>query len=164
MGTMKSLSKEMPAKEAASLQLERAFDIVEHLVQARQPRSLGEISSEVEAPKGTVHRLLTTLVARGYVIQDPRSSEYMAGLRCFELGSVWLQALDLRTIALPRLHSLNETTLETVHLAVYDQGDVVYIEKIESPQADVAKSFVGRRCAAFCVATGRVLLAHQPAA
>ncbi len=88
----------------------------------------------------------------------------MVGLRCFELGSQWAEAQDVRTVALPSLRTLNDAALETVHLAIYDHGDAVYIEKLESPQPIVARSFVGGRCPAFCVATGRALLAHQPSA
>jgi DNA-binding IclR family transcriptional regulator len=149
-------SEEMPTS-----QLHRALDIVESLARTGRPQSFGEISSTVAAPKATTHRLLATLVARGYATQDARSGQYTAGIRCFELGSLWAQNLDLRALAAPWLAELNDATLETVHLAIYDQGDIVYIEKLESPQPVVAKSFVGRRCPAFCVATGRALLAHQ---
>ncbi len=149
--------------DALPVQLERALDILECLTYAGQPRSLGEIASKVAIPKATAHRLLSAFVTRGYAIQDARSGQYMAGLRCFELGSVWINSLDLRRVALPHLQYLNEISRETVHLAVYDRGDAVYIEKLESTQPVVVKSFVGRRCAAFCVAAGRALLAHQPA-
>jgi len=62
---------------------------------------------------------------------------------------------------LPALAELNRDTGETVHLAVYDHGDVVYVDKLESPHAVVAKSYAGRRCPASCVATGRALLAYE---
>jgi DNA-binding IclR family transcriptional regulator len=62
------------------------------------------------------------------------------------------------------LARLNEATKETVHLAVYEHGDVVYVDKLESRHEVVAKSSIGRRCPATCVATGRALLAYQPAA
>lgn len=76
---------------------------------------------------------------------------------------MWVQNLDMRAVAAPLLAQLNEETGETIHLAVYDHGDVVYIEKLESRQPVVAKSYVGRRCPATCVATGRALLAFEPA-
>ncbi len=161
---MEHTSKKRAVKEASSLQLERAFDMVELLARAGQPLSLGDIAAKISAPKATVHRLLATLVGRGYVAQNVQSGQYMVGLRCFELGSQWAEAQDVRTVALPALRTLNDVALETVHLAIYDHGDAVYIEKLESPQPIVARSFVGGRCPAFCVATGRALLAHQPSA
>lgn len=132
------------------------------LVDATAPVGLTEIAKRAGGPKATVHRLLATLHTRGYITQDHRSGAYSAGVRCFELGSSWAQNLDLRSIAGPTLAGLNEHTQETVHLAIYDHGDAVYVEKLESPRPVVAKSHVGRRCPAFCVATGRALLAFQP--
>jgi DNA-binding IclR family transcriptional regulator len=143
--------------------LHRALDVLEALASAGRPLALGELSERVGARKPTAHRLLATLTARGYASQDTRDGRYSAGIRLFELGSLWAQNLDLRFVAAPHLDRLNEETGETVHLAVYDHGDAVYIDKRETRHAVVASTHVGRRCPAYCVATGRVLLAHQPA-
>jgi DNA-binding IclR family transcriptional regulator len=144
-----------------SVQLGRALDILEFLAEAAAPRGLTEVAERVGGPKATVHRLLATLHQRGYVAQDPRTARYTAGVRCFELGSQWAAGLDLRRVAAPHLAELNESTLETVHLAVYDHGDSVYVEKLDCRHPVVAVSRVGRRCPATCVATGRALLAFQ---
>lgn len=135
---------------------------MEYLARSGQPRGLTEIATHIEGPKATIHRLLATLRARGYVSQDKRSMAYSIGIRCFELGNLWARSFDLRSVAAPQLAHLNEVTGETVHLAVYDQGDSLYIDKIESSYDVVPKSHVGGRCPAAQVATGRVLLAHQP--
>jgi DNA-binding IclR family transcriptional regulator len=152
----------MEQRSNSGSQLERSLDILELLARSGSPQGLTEIVESVGGPKATIHRLVKTLQARGYVSQDPRSSRYSAGVRCFELGSLWAQNLDLRAVAAPHLAALNEDTEETVHLAVYEGGDVIYVDKIESRLPVVAKSYVGRRCPATCVATGRALLAFQP--
>lgn len=144
------------------MSVHRALDILELLAGAPASVGLSEIAQRVEGPKATVHRLLATLQTRGYVAQDSRSGAYSAGVRCFELGSSWVQNLDLRVTAAPVLTDLNGDTRETVHLAIYDEGEVVYVDKLESPHPVVARSYVGRRCPAFCVATGRALLAFRP--
>lgn len=144
-----------------SAQLEHALDILEFLVAQPSPRGLTELAECVGGPKATMHRLLATLQQRGYVTQDKATGRYAAGLRCFELGSQWTASLDLRRVAAPHLAELNEATLETVHLAVYDGGEVVYVEKLDSPLPVVAVSGLGRRSPATCVATGRALLAFQ---
>jgi DNA-binding IclR family transcriptional regulator len=149
------------ALDSAS-QLDRALDILELLARSGSPQGLTGIAEQAGVPKATVHRLLATLQARGYVTQDARTGGYGAGIRCFELGSLWAQHLDLRAIAAPSAAVLNERSGETVHLAIYDHGDVIYIDKIESRHPVVATSHVGRRCPATCVATGRALLAFQP--
>ncbi|GAB3617780.1 IclR family transcriptional regulator [Okibacterium endophyticum] len=114
-------------------------------------------------PKATVYRLLSTLKRRGYVAQDAATA-YVLGIKCFELGSQWAQTFDLRSFARPYLERLNSDLGETVHLAVYDEGDVVYIDKLESTQQVIARSDIGNRAPATVVATGRALLAFQPLA
>lgn len=135
--------------------------MLEELARCGSGRSFTELCELTGTPKATMHRLLQTLHARRYVTQDPSSGHYAVGVRCFELGSMWAQNLDLRAVAAPILARLNEESRETVHLGVYEHGDVVYIERIESPQQVIAKSYVGRRCTASSVSTGRVLLAYS---
>jgi DNA-binding IclR family transcriptional regulator len=59
------------------------------------------------------------------------------------------------------MRKLADATGETVHLSIIDGIDVVYIEKIDSPQPIRAYSMVGGRAPAYAVATGKALLAHQ---
>lgn len=139
---------------------DRTLNILEGLARSGSSLSFTELCSIDETPKATMNRLLGTLVDRGYVTRDSLS-RYSAGVRCFELGSMWAQNLDVRSVASPHLARLNEASMETVHLGVYENGDVVYIDRLESPQQVIAKSYVGRRCPATCVATGRVLLAYS---
>ncbi len=141
-------------------QVDRALTVLEQLASSGRPQTLAALADETGIPKPTLHRLLQTLLDRGYATHEG-SGLYGAGVRCFELGSLWAQNLDLRAIAAPYLATLNEVTQETVHLGVYEHGDVIYIDKIESPHQVVARTYVGRRCPASCVATGRVLLAHS---
>jgi len=139
----------------------RAFDVLEELARSGAGRSFTELCELTGIPKATMHRLLHTMQGRRYVTQEMGTGQYSVGVRCFELGSMWAQKLDLRAVAAPLLLTLNEESRETVHLGVYEHGDVVYIERLESPQQVIAKSYVGRRCTATSVATGRVLLAHS---
>lgn len=139
----------------------RTLDVLEVLASSGTSVALSDLADVTVTPKATVHRILQTLQSRGYVSQDDDSARYSAGIRCFELGSMWAQNLDLRSIAAPFLAALNTDTKETVHLGVYEGGDVVYIDRLESPLQVIAKSYVGHRCPATCVATGRVLLAYS---
>jgi DNA-binding IclR family transcriptional regulator len=140
--------------------VDRALNVLEELARSGAALSFTDLCARTSTPKSTMHRLLATLQARGYVTQDG-TSRYSAGMRCFELGSMWAQKLDVRAVAAPYLTRLNEESQETVHLGVYEHGDVIYIDRIESPQQVIAKSYVGRRCTAASVATGRVLLAFS---
>lgn len=139
----------------------RVLDVLETLAGSPTPLSFTELCGRTSTPKATLHRMLGTLQARGYVQVDHVSGNYSAGVRCLELGGLWLSRLDLRSVAAPHLKELNAVSTETIHLGVYESGDVIYVEKLESPQQVIAKSHIGRRCPAVAVATGRVLLATQ---
>ncbi|MTD54841.1 IclR family transcriptional regulator [Amycolatopsis pithecellobii] len=148
---------------AGGVHVDRALDVLEWLAQASrdQGRQLSDVATGVEHPKASVHRALAILRRRGYVLQDDHGN-YALGIKCHELGQYWTVGFDLRFHARPVLEALNQTSLETVHLAVYDQGDVVYVDKLESLHQVVVRPDIGNRAPAVIVATGLALLAFQP--
>jgi DNA-binding IclR family transcriptional regulator len=117
----------------------------------------------VDLPKGTTHRLLSSLAYFGYVRQASESKNYYLGFKLVELGNLLLDQLDLRAQARPFLIMLCERIRETVHLVVMDQNEALYIDKVvsnEKPGGLQMVSRVGLRVPAHCSAVGKVLLAH----
>jgi len=108
--------------------------------------------------KSTVYRLLTTLEEEGFVYQVD-GSRYALGWRAFELGAAVSPWQAIRQPVLRVLESLVDQTRETAHLAVLDEGEVLYIEKVEAPRSLRMPSAVGRRVPVHCTALGKVLLA-----
>src|SRR5260370_31724134 len=92
-------------------------------------------------PKPRVHRLAGELVALG-VLEGERGV-YRLGLRMFELGQLVPRQRDLREAALPFMQDLFEAAHETVHLAVLDGTEVLYIEKISGHRRGAAGGRVG---------------------
>lgn len=121
-----------------------------------------ELSRTLGLGKSTVHRLLTTLCRRGYVVRSPQTDKYRLGLKAFEVGAHAIGVLGLRESAAPVLAELQAATRETVHLGVLDGWEVVYIDKIDSQQTLRMYSRVGRRAPLHCTALGKVLLASMP--
>ena len=145
--------------------LERASSILDILGQSPQGISIRELSTKIKLPKGTTHRLLSSLSYFGYVRQDPKTRNYLLGLKLVELGQLLLGQLDLRKEAEPFLRDLAERTKETVHLVFLDRNEIVYIDKVETEQNSSGlkmASRVGLRNPAHSSAVGKVLLAHFP--
>lgn len=143
--------------------IERASLILDVLGQSSQGISVGELSAEVGLPKGTTHRLLSSLAYFGYVQQDSKTRHYSLGFKLVELGNCLLNQLDLRTEAKPFLADLAKRVQETVHLVILDQNEVLYIDKVESidnPSGLRMASRVGSRTPAHSCAVGKILLAH----
>ena len=145
--------------------IERASSILDILGQSPQGISIRELSTKIKLPKGTTHRLLSSLSYFGYVRQDPKTRNYLLGLKLVELGQLLLGQLDLRKEAEPFLRDLAERTKETVHLVFLDRNEIVYIDKVETdqnPSGLKMASRVGLRNPAHSSAVGKVLLAHFP--
>lgn len=134
--------------------------LLEALAAAREPCGVSELARQLALTKSNVHRLLQTLGERGYVRNLADSGRYEVTLRLWELGVGVLEKLDVKRIAIEPMNRLVHHCGETVHLSVLDLGDVVYIDKVDSPQPVRAYSKVGGRAPAYCVATGKALLAH----
>lgn len=138
--------------------------VLEAVTEAKNsPRTIDELAALVGLTRSNAHRTLQTLVHAGYVTKDEQGGGYRGTIRLFELGARQLAQLDVRKEAIQAMRMLAETTGETVHLSVLDGFDVVYIDKIDSPQPIRAYSMVGGRAPAYAVATGKALLAHQAA-
>jgi len=145
--------------------IERVALIFDVLAKPTKGMSLGELAAKVDLPKGTAHRILSSLMYFDFIRQDPETRKYSLGFKLVELGSSLLEQINLRKEAEPFLHELSEKTNETAYLAILDRTEVVYIEKIESQDDSVglrATSKVGQRNAANSCSLGKALLANLP--
>jgi IclR family KDG regulon transcriptional repressor len=159
---MSAKPQSIPLPRASVRSVDQTLDALELLSQAERPLGLGEIAQSLGISPPATHRLLSALRARGYVAQDGSTSRYTRGLACFSLAALAASRQDLRRTAAPHLDALNGETAEAVHLAVYESGFAVYIDKRESRRETAPVSRVGERAPAHCVATGRAILAYLP--
>ena len=141
-----------------SQSLERALELLDEL--ADGPKRLGPLADSAGIHKSTVLRLLQTLERHGYVRRQGDIPEFTLGLRLVELSHSLLEGLDIRRVAAQPLKRLGEQTGETIHLAVLDGSEVVYIDKVESVHPVRMYSRVGARAPAHCTGVGKVLLAY----
>lgn len=138
------------------------FEVLEAIAEAAAPLALGAVAAATGKPKGTVHRMLVTLVNTGYLEQDPASGRYQLTTKLWRLGAPAVESLDVVKIARPWLERLMSATDETVHLSVLDpSGHIAYISKVESPRSIRVQTRIGQLSPAWCTATGRSILAFN---
>ena len=137
----------------------KGLQILEVLARATRPLGVSELAGVAGLGKSAIHRLLQGLVEQGFAQKDDDKGVYWATLKVWELGEAVLSRLDLRRIAEPTLYALREQIRETIHLAVPEGGEVVYVTRLDSPQPIRLSSAVGRRAPAYCVSTGKAILA-----
>lgn len=143
--------------------IERVATIFDVMAQNSQGISLKDLSAKVDLPKGTTHRLLSSLAYFGYVRQTSESKNYHLGFKLVELGNRLLDHLDLRAQARPFLVNLCQRTKETVHLVVLDQNEALYVDKVVSDEKQGGLQMVSRvglRVPAHCSSVGKVFLSQ----
>lgn len=141
----------------------RALDILELFLEGEGTLSAPEVTRRLQLPRTTVHELLTTLAARSYLVQIPdQTGRYRLGVRAYQLGSRYAEQLDLAAEGQQVAREVAETCDETVHVAVLEDTDVIYIAKVDSTHAVRMVSAAGRKLPAHCTSVGKMLLASLP--
>lgn len=123
---------------------------------------VSDIARRLGVAKSTAHRLLQTLVSRGFVEQDHQTGHYRLGLHLYELGQLALARNELRFAALPTLRQVAQSTGLTVNFSVPDGADVVFVERLENRDGVRILGHFGRRLPSHCTSSGKVLAAFNP--
>ena len=139
----------------------RSLDVLEVVAARGGTLSIGEIAEVTGVPLPTTHRLLRTLVDRGYMRQMP-DRRYALGFRLVPLGGSASAMAGAGTDRL--LGGLVDALGETANLAMLDGDQVAYVAQAPGRQAMRMFTEVGRRVHPHCTAVGKALLAHAPEA
>lgn len=123
------------------------------------PLTIAQLATLSGYPRPTVYRILAALMAEGMVVENPRTRQFEVGPRLINLASRAWDRSDLRATAIDDLRALRDATRETVHLAVPSDTGMVYIEKLESPQAVRMTSRIGTRVTLYSSSVGKAYLA-----
>jgi IclR family transcriptional regulator, acetate operon repressor len=148
-----------PSAAGGVQSLERAFDLLERMADAGGEVGLSELSATSGLPLPTIHRLMRTLVACGYVRQQS-NRRYALGPRLIRLGESASRLLG--TWARPYLARLVEETGETANMALLDGDEIVYVAQVPSKHSMRMFTEVGRRVLPHSTGVGKALLASVP--
>ena len=137
----------------------KGLAVLEWLVRQQRDCRVTEVAQAFGLARSNAHRTLQTLVECGWAQRDEATSTYRPSLRLFELGALVGAAANVTTLVRPYLARLSQATGETIHLATLEGAEVVYLDKFDSPLPVAAYSRVGGRAPAYCVASGKAMLA-----
>jgi len=142
--------------------LQKSAQILETLMKGPTPVGVNEFAHTLGLPKSTVSRFLSTMESLGFVRRDQESGKFFLGLRLFELGCKAIEDVGLRNVAIPEMKRLRDTIDENVLLTVLEGTQITYLDKIECRQAIVSQTSVGGTAPAYCVSSGKAMLAFDP--
>lgn len=148
---------------AGTQTLDRALNVLLQVgASGSRGLSLAECTAILGYSKPTTFRILRALQARSLLTHDRDRGTYALGPMTLRLGMDYLESLDLRREALPTMRRLAAETGETIHLSILDGADVVYIEKVDSPQSVRMYSRIGHTMPAHSTGIGKAILAYLP--
>ena len=139
----------------------RAIAIIKKLGGSKEGVSVTNLSRELKLNISTVSRLLKTLRADGIVTQNETTLRYSLGIGFLEIALNFWGSMDLRKAAVKHMKKLQENTNETVNLAVIDEFEVVYIDRIESKQEFRHSISIGKRAPVHCTSLGKAIVAFM---
>src|SRR5438552_16604610 len=140
----------------------RTFDILELLRDTDRPLSLGDISRRLGMVKSSGFRLLRTLEHRGYVERIGDDGRYHLGPELMTLMRGPAGHRRLMEAALPHMQRILAQYGETVNLGILRDGEVLYLEMLESPHAFRMTARVGARSPVHSTALGKAIAAFLP--
>jgi DNA-binding IclR family transcriptional regulator len=146
--------------DKTAVKLLRLYEV---LCQSDAPLGVSALAGRMALTKSNAHRILRTLVELGYAQQDANDL-YAPTLKAWELGAQVMNRLDYARIARPHLQKLNKDIGESVYLATLRGTRVVYLDVLESRYPIRIAGVIGGSAPPHCSASGKLLLAYNPAA
>lgn len=142
--------------------LQRALDILS-LFGAQTPElGITDIAKALNLHKSTASGLVYTLQRNGYIAQNPDNRRYHLGLQLVERAGVLLDQIEIRKIALPELEHLRDWSSESVNLAILEENQIIYIERLLSDKSLGFRNHIGKRAWPHSTALGKAILSHLP--
>lgn len=139
--------------------VEKALKILEFIITKKNGARIQDIADHLKISSPAVYKHLETLVRAGYVCKEPHSHKYLPSYKIVELGSIILRNVQIREIAHPFLVDLMEKTGMTIHFAIRNGHEGVYVDKIESARTIPTVSRIGMRMRLYSTGFGKAILA-----
>jgi IclR family pca regulon transcriptional regulator len=157
------MTDDRDGRPGTSQSLERGLAILSRFSADRRLIGVSEVAQELGLSRSTAHRYIATLARLGYLYQDGVTRKYVLGPRVLELGFTAINSMELRDVAAPHLRRLCDETGHTVNMAILDDVDIVYVERVRASRRNQdaidLDLHVGSRLPAYCTSMGKVLLA-----
>ncbi|AEF54970.1 IclR family transcriptional regulator [Marinomonas posidonica] len=148
-----------PENKSGGSSLDKALSLLQEVCMTPVPLRFADLVEKTDLPKATAHRTLSSLADKGLVRFDDNTQLYHPGYGLLELAHQAWSKIDVRDIAADQMKSIWRETGETIHLAVLDRGEVIYIDKLESQKSLRLFSAVGKKGPAYCTGVGKAMMA-----
>lgn len=141
--------------------LDKAFAIIETLAGHDQPLGITELCKLLGLPKTTVFFIVNKLDQMDYIVKT-QEGKYQLSTKFMSIGINMLNKFDIRSVAKPFMQRLFEESGLTVHLAIVEKGEAVYIDKVDKQGFIMVSTYIGQRNPIHASAIGKAIAAYLP--
>ncbi len=155
----------MPRKKTNAAHIKsvtKTLEVLDQFIDSNQEKGIHELSALTGIPVSTMQRVVNTLEAGGYLMQNPRSYKYRLGLTFYHLYKSYFHTFHWVDEARQYMQALVEKHGETVNLGCLEGKNIAFLTKIDSPHILRPSYSIGARYPAYCSSLGKCLLAYQP--
>lgn len=138
-----------------------ALDVLEEFQAGSDELGVTELSKKLKLHKNNVFRLLATLESRGYIEQNKTTENYRLGIKCLELGQMYIRQMGLLKLAKAILEELATICGETSYISILRDNDVVYLDSVEGKATVRVVSRVGLHLPVHATAAGKSLIMFE---
>ena len=157
---MKSEIKRLRGADFYSIRaVDRAIQVLNCFSFQEREHTLGELARLTKLSKSTVFRIIQTLEKQKFITFDPFSNRYSLGMKLFELGGIIFSSLSLRKAASRFLDQLEAKLNHIVLMGIFEEGELVYIDKREGSDLFQVTSEIGKRRPPYFGMLGKTLMA-----
>lgn len=149
-------------KTPALKTVEKALDIFDCIAEAPRPLTASETAARMGMSLSSVYKFLSTLTDKDYLSFDSETKQYRPSSRLVHLAARLSGNQQLTQLALPYMKELAAVTKETIHLAVPQGINVVFLEKIDSPHTLNVQTKIGTVSRMDRGATPQAIMALSP--
>lgn len=142
--------------------VEKALDVLDCIVDSARPLNASEIAAKAGMSLSSTYKFLSTLVKKNYLYCNAEDKKYQVSLRVFRFPNNLSYTQQITQAAFPCMRELSEKTRETIHLAVPQGINAVFISKIDSPRSVGVQTRIGREIRLDLGATPQALMAYVP--
>lgn len=158
-GTMNK-KKELTNNLLPGALIVKAFAVI-HALSQRQEMGIKALALETQMSGAMVYKCILTLCQLGYAYQNEQTQQYGLTLKLASVCSNILNHYNITEMSMPLMKNLGEKVGETIHLALREGTELIYLYKIDSAQSLRLYSRVGKMAPLYCTGVGKALLAFE---
>ncbi|WP_052954684.1 IclR family transcriptional regulator [Microvirga vignae] len=142
--------------------LEKGLDVLELLARSPDSLSMSAVAAALERTVSEIYRVMQCLESRAYVERDPESDRYRLSMKLFGLAHSRPPTKALVSAAAPVMDRIAAATMQSCHLAVVDDLQILVVAQVNSPSPMHYAVRLGAQFPVWETSSGLVLLAYQP--